>query len=68
MQTTLNFGTPVQLLLFPADVLKKLHKEYILKREQEIADDLRDFQILIKADKFKEDGCVTKNFSRFIAW
>ena len=68
MQTQFNFGTPVQLLLFPADVLKKLHKEYLPKREQEIADDLRDFQILIKADSFKEDGCVTKNFSRFIAW
>ena len=68
MQTTLDFGYPVQLLLFPADVLKKLHKEYLLKREEEIADDLRDFQILIKADSFKENGCVTKNFSRFIAW
>lgn len=68
MQTQLNFGYPVQLLLFPADVLKKLHKEYLLKREQEIQDDIAEFQILIKADSFKEIGCVSKNFSRFIAW
>lgn len=68
MQTTLNFGYPVQLLLFPADVLKKLHKEYLLKREEEIADDLAEFQELIKSDKFREQGCVSKNFSRFIAW
>jgi hypothetical protein len=46
----------------------KLHKEYLLKREQEIRENLAEFQTLIEADKFKEDGCVTKNFSRFIAW
>jgi hypothetical protein len=68
MQTRLNFGEGVQLMLFSPIAMLKLHKEYILKREQEIQDDLRDFQELIKADKFKEDGCVTKNFSRFIAW
>jgi hypothetical protein len=68
MQTTLDFGYPVQLLLFPADVLKKLHKEYLLKREQEIQDDIAEFQALIRADNFKEIGCVSKNFSRFIAW
>ena len=68
MQTQLNFGYPVQLLLFPADVLKKLHKEYLLKREEELQESLAEFQELIKYDKFKEEGCVTKNFSRFIAW
>lgn len=68
MQTRLNFGEGVQLQLFSPIAMQRLHKEYLLKREQEIADDLRDFQNLIRADKFKEEGCVTKNFSRYLAW
>ena len=68
MQTRLNFGEGVQLQLFSPIAMLQLHKEYLHKRQQEIADNLKEFQDLIRADKFKEEGCVTKNFSRFIAW
>lgn len=68
MQTRLNFGEGVQLQLFSPIAMLKLHKEYLLAREQEIKESLDDFQELIKSDLFKEDGCVTKNFSRFLAW
>jgi hypothetical protein len=55
-------------MLFSPIAMLKLHKEYLHKREIEIRENLADFQELIKSDCFKEDGCVTKNFSRFIAW
>ncbi len=68
MQTRLNFGEGVQLQLFSPIAMQRLHKEYLKKREQEIKESLDEFQGLIKSDKFKEEGCVTKNFSRYLAW
>ena len=68
MQTRLNFGEGVQLLLFSPVAMLKLHKEYLLKREQEIRENLAEFQELIKSDSFKEQGCVTQNFKRYLAW
>lgn len=68
MQTRLNFGEGVQLMLFSPIAMLRLHKEYLKRREQEIKESLDEFRDLIKSDKFKENGCVTKNFSRFLAW
>lgn len=65
MQTRLNFGDGVQLMLFSPIAMQKLHREYLQKREQEIADNLKEFQDLIKADNFKEIGCVSRNFSDY---
>lgn len=56
-------------ILFPGDAVQLeldfSKKEYSNDFVVQLHEDNDDFDILMAADKFKERGCINKNFSQF---